>query len=263
MEFTVNNKDMNKLKLSTVGDGIFIYLVCFFISYAFIKSKVVSIASATILSSMISAILTFAFIYYLSKKDRLKSNIANKNQLLKAFNTHLYLLPDKEIVKLISNYLIKIGVAFEVKNSNFYFYRKTILQFHFTPDKTTLSTCINFYKKTPKNYNLVILSCEYDDSVKEFFSDFERIKLYTSNDLYTALENENLLPTLQLPKKDKLTLNSLIGVFLQRKNVKKFFLWGVLLMLFSTVTYYKLFYLILGTSFLLLSAYLKFFIKQN
>ena len=251
---------MNKLKFSTASDGVFIFFLCFFISYGIIKANAFSIATSTLLSACFSALATFIFIALNSQKQKLKEDKLNKIELLTAFNKYLYSLTDKEVITLISNYLDKIGVTYQIKNSNIYFKdKKTLLAFYFTPDKISLSTCLEFYKKSPKNYNLIILCCDYDDKIIDFFKDFERVKIETTNHLYTALEDKNLLPTLKVIKKEKIPFKRLIARFLRRENVKKFFIWGAMLTLFSTISYYKLFYVFMGAIFLILSAYLKFF----
>lgn len=251
---------MNKLKLSIALDGAFIFGISFFIYYAIVKQNIYSIISATIFSVTLSSLTAFLFILISSYKNRKKVDTAIENEKVTAFSNRLYLLKDSEVVLLISSYLNKVGKPYEVKKSAFYFKdKKVALYFDFTPDKTTLSTAIRFYKQTPKGYKTAILCCEYNAGVKEFFSEIDSVSIYTAYDLYSALNSEKLLPDYPVKEKKAFSVNKLIGRFLRRENVKKFFLWGAVLTLFSTVTYYKFFYAFLGTVFLLIAVYLKFF----
>ena len=255
---------MNKLKFSIAFDGLFIFGISFFIFYALVKQKIYSVWSATLLSAFLSALVALFYIIIASYKQRKKVDIEQDNQNFQAFKRYLYFLQTDKIIKLISDYLDKTGKPYEVKKSAFCFKKeKTVLFYDFTPDLTTLTTCIEFYKKTPKSYKTAILSCGYDDKVKEFFAPFEKVQLYLANDLYTSLKLHDLLPNIELPKKQKFEFNKLIARFLRKENVKKFFLWGAVLTLFSTITYYKVFYALLGTAFLLIAVYLKFFIKEK
>ena len=183
--------------------------------------------------------------------------------MITALNKHLFLLKDSEIIKLISSYLDKQNYKFEVKNNAFYFNdNKVVLYYNYAPEDLSLTKAVEFYKNTPKNYKTVVLAPSYDKKVKEFFSGNLEVSFFETDSLYTALKNKNLLPLLTLEKKEKITIKKLISHFLQRKHVKKFFLYGALLLLFSTVSYYKFFYLIIGTSFLITATYLKFFAKN-
>ena len=251
---------MNKLKLSIALDGAFIFGISFFIYYAVVKQNIYSVISATIFSVTLSSLTAFLFIVISSYRNRKKVDSAIENDKIIAFSNYLYLLKDSEIISLISSYLNKLGKSYEVKKSAFYFKdNKVVLYFDFTPDKTTLSSAIRFYKQTPKGYKTAILCCEYNLGVKEFFSEIDSVSFYTVFDLYSALNSEELLPNYPVKEKKIFSVNKLISRFLRRENVKKFFLWGAVLTLFSTVTYYKFFYAVLGTVFLLIAVYLKFF----
>lgn len=254
---------MRKLKLSIALDGLFIFSISFFIFYALIKPKIISVWSATGVSVILSAITCFLFMLFLYNKQKLKGEKEDKTVMVNAFNKHLYLLKNSKIIKLISTYLDSANYKFEVKNNAFYFKdNKVVLYYNFTPDELSLTKAIELYKSTPKNYKTIVLASSYDKKVKEFFKGFIDVSFYETSELYSSLESSNLLPPLSIDKKEKITFNKLISHFLQRKNVKKFFLYGALLLLFSTITYYKFFYLIIGTTFLITATYLKFFAKN-
>lgn len=255
---------MRKLKLSIALDGLFVFGISFFIFYAIVKPKILSVFTATGVSVVLSALVSFLFMLVISHKQKLKGDKEDRLNMIDALNNYLYLLKDSEIIKLISSYLDTINQAFEVKKSAFYFKEnKSVLYFNFSPDELSLTNALEFYKKTPKSYKLVILASNYDKKVLEFFADFKEVSLYKTSDLYIALEEKNLLPKLTVKNRQKITFNKLIAHFLQRKNVKKFFIYGALLLLFSTVTYYKFFYVFVGTLFLITATYLKFFANEK
>ena len=254
---------MRKLKLSIALDGFFIFSICFFIFYALIKPSAKSIWLATGFSVILSAIACFLFMTFLFYINKLKGDKQENINLINSFDKHLFLLKDSEIIKLISSYLDKLNYKFEVKNNAFYFNEnKAVLYFSFTPDELSLTKAVEFYKNTPKGYNTAIIAPSYNKKLQEFFTGFLDISFYQTSDLYSALNSSNLLPPLSIDKKKKATINQLISRFLKRKNIKKFFLYGAILLLFSTITYYKIFYLIIGTGFLITATYLKFFAKN-
>ncbi len=254
---------MRKLKLSIALDGLFVFGISFFIFYALVKPKILSVFTATGVSVVLSALVSFLFMLVISYKQKLNGDKQDRINMIDALNNQLYLSKDSEIVNLISSYLEKVNYNFEVKKSAFYFKEsKAVLYFYFTPDELSLTKTLEFYKKTPKGYKTVVLASNYDNKVKEFFTDLKDVSLYKTSDFYVALEEKNLLPKLTVKGKQKITFNKLIAHFLQKKNVKKFFIYGALLLLFSTISYYKFFYALIGTIFLITATYLKFFAKN-
>ena len=103
----------------------------------------------------------------------------------------------------------------------------------------------------------MFISNDYNLSIKDFFANFDRVTLYNGKDFYLALKEENLIdvPLEESPKKIKIRLNQI----LKRENSKKFLLWGSVLLVFSTLAFYKWLYLVVGTIFLMLSLITRFF----
>lgn len=250
---------MKKLRLSTFFDGIFVFLLSFFVFYSLLKGGVRKISVTLILSVTISSVITFLFCYFLEryfeKKDVLLSDKKRYDEFLK----YLYFSSDKEVLSLIKNYYQKSTYKAIIKSGSVFVEEKNFMVFYsFTPKKTDANTILSSYKKTPKAVNLVFIANDYEDSVFNFFKGFGRIKLYTAKDLYLELLERNLLPSLDiLPKKKKVKIP--LKMVFRRENSKKFFMWGAVFLLFSTVTYYRWFYLILGGIFLTISSYLRFF----
>ncbi len=250
---------MKKLRLSTFFDGIFVFFLSFFIFYSLLKGGIEKISVTLILSVIISSSITFLFCYFLEKHFERKDVLLSDKKHYDEFLKYLYFSSDKEILSLIKNYYQKSTYKAVIKSGGVYIEEKNFIVFYsFTPKKTDVQTILSAYKKTPKSVNTVFIANEFEDSVFSFFSGFGRIKLYTAKDLYLSLLEYKLLPSLDLLPKKKKVKFPLKTVF-RRENSKKFFIWGAVFLLFSTVTYYRWFYLILGGIFLTISSYLRFF----
>ncbi len=249
---------MKKLKLSTFFDGIFIFIISFFMFYALIKGSVKSIALTTFLSILFSSTITFLFALIsekvLSKKD---VEIKDKKEF-EIFINSLFFAERKNVKKLIKAYYEKKNFTVMDKKDYLSIENENVaVFFEFTPEKIKESAIINAYKKTPKGYKTVFISNDYDLSVRDFFIKFDRVTLYNGKDFYLALKEEKLLdiPVKNEPKKFKIPFKQI----LKRENSKKFLLWGSCLLVFSTLTFYKWLYLTLGTIFLMLSLITRFF----
>lgn len=250
---------MKKLKLSTFLDGAFIFSLSFFVSYALLKGIIKGIMLTALLSIALSCALTFLFCYFLDKKQNQKDVLLKDKKEFENFLKTLYFYSDSEAGKLVKNYYTSIDIKGVSKNG--YLALEEVnswVFFSFTPEKTRLNAVLNAYKKTPKGVSLIFISNDYDSQVYEFFSGFERVKLYNGKEFYLSLKEKNLLPELKTDIKKPRAKLLFKEIFI-RENSKKFFIWGATFTLFSTVTYFKWFYLILGGIFLGISAYLRFF----
>ncbi|MBQ3234647.1 MAG: magnesium transporter [Clostridia bacterium] len=251
---------MRKLRLSTFFDGIFVFLLSFFLAYALIKGGIKKIAPTVILSVIISAVITFAFCLIMEKRGLNRDVLLKDKQEYDRFLRFLYFCSDGEILRLIKAYYSALDLKSVIKGKGVLIEEnKSLTFFSFTPEKTDLKTILSAYKKTPKGYATHFIASEYDGSVYEFFKTFEKVKLFNGKDFYLCLKEHGLIPEkvyeIQTKKKVKIPLKQVF----KRENSKRFFAFGAIFLLFSTITYYKWFYLILGTAFLIISCYLRFF----
>lgn len=256
---------MLKPKLSFFIDGVFIFFITFFISYAFSKPIIKSIALTTSSAIFFSSIVTVTIILLLQKLEG-KRTLSKTDQVnFELFLNYLYLQDDKTVKDLIFKHystlynhveITENGVLIKDKNAKIFF--------DFTPEKTPLKTIINAYKNTPKNYVTVFISKELDDNAVKFFSGMEkRVVLYSSKDFYVSLKSSNNLPKLSISPNKKQNIFKLIVSSLKRENAKKFLIWGGVLTIISTFTFYGYLYLFLGISFLIIATVLRFFTKKS
>ena len=253
---------MKKLKLSTFFDGIFIFILAFFVFYALLKGVAKSVVITTFLSVIFSSTITFLFALISERVlDKRDVKLKDKKEF-EIFINSLYFAEHKSVKKLIKAYYEKKGILSVDKKEYLLLEQSQIAVFYeFKPEKIKESTIINAYKKTPKGYKTVFIASDYDLSVRDFFINFDRVTLYNGKDFYLALKEENLLDVTvkDQPKKLKIPLKQI----LRRENSKKFLLWGSVLLVFSTLAYYKWLYLTTGTVFLLLSLFTRFYCKPK
>ena len=254
---------MKNIKISFLLDALFLFIAVFFVFYAFIKSLVKSIFLSTLLTVLICLVITSIYTVISIKKHGKKAVIDGDEKQFNAFLKTLSLSPDKETFALIKSYYesvgeepIKSGDKIKLKN------RKDEVFFDFTPNGATLKSVLTAYKNTSKGYKLVFIAIDYDVNAVNYFKGFEnRVSLLNAKTLYLSLKEKNLLPNLNLEEVKKPTLYERFSSVFKREKAPVFLAWGGALLLFSTVSYYKALYVIVGGAFIIFSLFIRFFAK--
>ncbi|MBO7213934.1 MAG: hypothetical protein J6V66_00400 [Clostridia bacterium] len=251
---------MKKLKLSTVFDGAFVFFISFFILYAMLKGLLVKIFLTMIVSTILSGFITFLFCVLMEKKISKKDILLKDKKDYDNFLKTLYFYSNSEVLKVIKSYYNNLGYKGIIKGNAYVIDEKKLyINFTFTPEKVALKTILSAYKKTPKGYDTVFIANEYDTYALEFFKGYEKVKLFSAKDFYLRLKEKELLPKRDLEEVKKVKIKYNFKSVFKRENSKKFLTWGIVFLLFSTVTFYKWFYAGIGVVFLIISSYLRFF----
>lgn len=255
---------MAKIKLSTLIDGAFIFFSSFFVFYALLKTPLQKIFLTTFVSLLISFIITFLFILYLNNKNSKNDLLKQDEETLFAFKKYLLLSPNETILSLVNDYY-KIEFNQTKIHNDFIFINEinSFVTFDFLSKKIELSSVLLAFKKIDKNSKLIFISNEFSSDVSAFILDNSLpIELVTLKDFFARLKTKDLLPPLEITKTKKPQLKTIVFNALKRENSKKFLILGGVLLLFSTLTYYKAFYTIIGILFVFISLYLRFFINE-
>ena len=251
---------MKNFKLSISNDLFFSFIAIFCVFYAiFIKNGLKFYISA-ILSAMLSLVFSFVlaivFIKIFNKKTLLSFNEKEKVSL----TNYLTFLPRKKLLEFLMSAFKNDGLFLEIFNNGLLCKDKKVFIYPiFNGGDTTKQNVVNAYLKKEDN-RLVIISGSYESKVTEISSIVTDITFYDINDLYITLKNINAMPKIDTPiiNKKKRLITTLKGLF-NKKHAKILFISGIVTLLFSTLTYFKSYYIIVGSVFLVLSAVCKFF----
>lgn len=253
---------MKKIKLSFIGDALFLFLTAFVFFYGTLKPKIIKPVLTAVVSALLSSVLTILYtafsVYRYGKKYLLKSE---EDRYL-AFSNYLSFASGEELDGVIISYFSKgYDISLSPRRKGLFSSDKKVCVFYdFNPDGATKQSVLTAYKKTSTAYTLIFIATSYDAGVSNFFAPLsKRIKLYTAKDLYLSLKKYNLLPSITKTKPEKKSLEKLLKPVLRREKSIKFALWGCLIILTSTISYYKTLYLIVGGAFLIFSCYLRLF----
>ncbi|MBR6736984.1 MAG: hypothetical protein IKL82_01295 [Clostridia bacterium] len=256
---------MKNIKISFFIDALFIFTATFFVFYAIVKSLVKSVFLSTVITIFICLLVSGLYTAFSIYKHGKKAILSNNEKEFKAFEKTLALLSDASALSLLKSLyekrgeeVVKQGKKLKIKG------KKEEVYFDFSPCSASLKTVINAYKKTPANYTTTFIAKDFDVSALSYFNGLEkRVKLITLSELYNALKKEKLLPEITHSEPKKKTLKELIEPSLKRENAVKFLIWGGVLILFSTVTYFGGVYLFLGCALIIFALFLRFFARKS
>lgn len=255
-------KQLNmQTKLAKLSDSIFKYLIFFTISFIWCTTKTHNIKICAIVSIIISAILCFISTKIFYIKQNKKTLKLNEENLIKNISTQLKFYTTPELI----NYFYNV-ISFS--NPNTTKTKQHILvngHTHVVPVFNTNLTAEDYFKifKIYKNKQCIILTNTLSPNLNELLSQLEpnNIKILTINDVYFKLiKPTSIMPTNTVKQKsvEKIKFKKLLEIALNKRNSKKYFLYGVLLMFLSFIYKHTIYYQIMGTILMLLSLFAHF-----
>ena len=257
---------MKSIKLSIIIDIFFIFISSLFFFYAIILYSGNSFTVSIIISTLIAIILSMLYIIISSVKKSAKENKTLYDEEILNFNYTLIFMSNEEINKLILNLLNKNKVKHnKTENSICLTEEKYELFTLISPEPINSLNLLEVYNKTQKEYTPVVLCIELSKSAEEFINKtLLNIKQYKTNVFYEHLKKENLLPSLiSLKNKSTKNFKLLFSKLYNRKNAKKFLFTGVILIIMSFFTFYPIYYIVLGSTLMILAVVIRLFAKAN
>lgn len=253
-----------KFSLSSLTDSIFTLIVTFILSFLTLNyffSRSLAIVFSGILSLLFS-ILTFKVINDKKIKFRLsKKESEDLNKIISQLNLSTPL----EQLSLFDKALKKDGYSLENKNSFLYLPEKKIAIFlNFKFDSTTKTDIVKAFNLVNKADKIYILAENFSKEIEDFASRFDgRINLISANKIYHFLVKTEVFPKtkIELKTSKKVKFSDLI-VLLDKKKAKTHLGLGVIFLTLSYFVPIKLYYIIFGCSFLILSLFCRLFGRE-
>lgn len=250
---------MNKIKFYLLIDSFFIFFSLFFTLFAILKYN--RLKYALLLSGILSAILTCGFAVIIIIRNDKKTNAHTQKELIKALANHLAFLSDSEVLNLFLKYYSIFFKDAKIEENKIVIKKiKTCIFPIFTLEKITTKEVINAYKQTKKGYKTKVLFNGCTSEVYLLSTHLKiRIELFDINSIFFALKEQNLLPNLEIIKQNKIKILPILKNLLKKQKAGKFLLFGILTLLFSTITFFPLYYIIVGCALIIIAIILKFF----
>lgn len=255
---------MKKLSSIITVDGAFIFFTAFLLLYTLFKPLIKSVWGTTLTVTLLASVVTFLLIFYIDYLERKKGVKILSDENYLAFLKYLYLSDKETAVSIVKTYYERQNLTFEDKNLYFLVNNNLAVFYNFSIEKLNAGKIIHYYKLTPKNLKTVVLTCNEEIEITKTLNDLNLdIKIVTAKEIFYLLEKENALPILDNFKSKKRKLKINLKDVLKQENANKFLLWGTVFIAFSWITYFKVFYLLVGATFLITALYLRFFKKST
>ena len=251
---------MLKFKISLISDSLFIifssFLICFTISFYFLKSNVNAIFVSVPFSIVV---FCFYMIIYKKKKGKLAVKREDEESFLKCVNALCLASREKALTtvfktleKLDKNpILTSQGI---VCGNDFYFVR-------FSYDPITTDGIIKAYKKTPKSKNLIYVAINFSNEASTFADGFfNKIRLVPLSQFFPFMKTAGTIPNGGfIPTIKKIGLVNLLKGTFNKSKSKTIALYGSFLLIMSRFVFFPIWYIISGSLFLLYAITAKFF----
>ena len=248
-----------KNKLAFISDVLFLGFIFFILSLV-IFNFLLPYPFSIVNSGFISVIASLLF--YLRQGAKRKSQLVNKleQKELALLMSELNFSDRQEQNELIENALKKAGYLTERKKGAVFIKDKNaVIICRFSFAKVSKADVVRAYNLITKTQTAYILAESFDLELLSFAQRFDqRVVLVDGAKIYTFLKEHHSLPKNYkykgfFEKKTKASFKPL----LDRKKSKTFFVFGLLLLLFSYISPLKLYYIVCGCVFLIYSLVLR------
>ena len=254
-----------KITLSIIVDTLFSAFIAFVLSFIvlfYFMPRTFAIAYAVLLALLFSLVV---FKYLFDKKSKVNSN-KKSIRLFENAIIQLNLYSKEEQILVLSKLLNKLDHKFTKTKDFLILENKSVAIFPlFSFDKITKTHIVKVFNSVNANFVSYILSAEYSQEIIDFANRFNgKIQLVDGKAFFSALFAHDILPKekINFAPNQKLSLKSFLNLFDKRQK-NKLFLIGLAFMIMSFFAPFKLYYLICGSIFLILSLFCRLFGKEK
>ena len=253
---------MNNKIIPFVSDCIFVFLGA--ASVSFVALRFYSGLTASIILSAVFAALSET-IFVLLRKRRTRNYILKTKDAEKAEKAmfSLCVFKEDELNEFFSSFLKKMQIPFFSENGVIVLPESNAeLHFKFTFASVTENEIIEEYKKTAKGRNVLVCGKSFSEETISLAKKFGgRIILADGGALYSVMKRFEFFPpeSKNFVCAKKKNVSSLFANFFSRKNAGRFLLYGILLELFGSLSFYPVYYSVSGGIFIILSLSVFFF----
>ncbi len=254
---------MKALRLPIILDTFFIFFISLFFFYALFLYGVGGYALSLFLSSVISTLISSAFIVFSSIKGDLKNAKEEEKQNLKNFNYNLYFLNKQEILEILKEYYLKEEKSVKLTENYLEIEKESIIVPIIQPEEINISDIIWCVNNTENYLKRIVVGVNFNKNCQEFIDDIGlNVELISSEEIYLMLKNKDIsVNKIDINPKPKNKLSKYFKKVFTKKQYKRFLSAGIVITLSSFFSFYPVYYLIFGGLLIFLGVYLKIFKK--
>jgi hypothetical protein len=253
-------------RLAKLSNKIFTYFIFFLIAFIwsniYLKNIIVCFIFSIFIATVLSLIV-FKIFNIKTTKSQQKTNLANKLNLT---ITNLIFSSKSEQINYFFN-VIKFSNETAIKTEDYIKLNNSIIIPLFNYELTT-AEFIETYLKYKNTKQLIILTNKLCSNLETLLNklNLENLKILCATDtFYKIINPTEIYPPnkVQLKTKPIIKFKELLYVAFNKQNAKRYFASGIILMLFSFVYTFSLYYQIVATILFLFSLFSHFNTRFN
>ena len=248
---------MKKLAISVLFDTAFAICVTFIILFVIFYYYLP--VNYSFIFSIIFAIFVGIFTFTRLKDKRIKSVYKKDEEKLKdKLITQLcFMTTQKQLTELSKAYMLT-GAKIHRLPNGIVIDNKSVIVPLFTFNVVTPQDLLDVKRKVKSNLPITVFGVNFDDSAKNFALKLD-ITLKTENDAYELFKSANYYPEIKIElNTSKQSVKLLLREFLSKRNVKNYFLTGIMLLILAFFTPFKFYYVLFGCILLVFAVFVKF-----
>lgn len=248
---------MKKLAISVLFDTAFAicvtFIVLFVIFYYYLP------LSYSFVFAIIFACIVGIFTFYRLKSKRIKAGYKKDEQQLKdKIITQLCFMPAQKQLTEISKAYMLTGAKLNRLPNGIVVDNKMVIVPFFTFNVVTQQDLLDIKRKVKSNLPITVFGVNFDDSAKNFALKLN-VTLKTETDVYELFKSVNYYPEIKIElNSSKQSVKLLLREFLSKRNVKNYFLTGIMLLILAFFTPFKFYYVSFGCVLLIFAIFVKF-----
>lgn len=249
--------------IAFILDGLFVFIGGFILSFC-VLYYLIPYPYSIIVSLSLSGLLLVLALKILNSKQN-KTNLFRKDKKLYTDTIiRLNLMDEQKLIELFQNAVCPNATIKPLSRGFLCEQTDTAYLISFGFNKVKKSDVVRAFN-LPNAKKAVFFAENFEKEVIDFASRFNgKITLYDGKDCFNFLKEKELLPTEDFSQYYSQNAKPIFKKqILDKKNAKKFLLFGVVFSFFSFLVPYKLYYLICGGLMISFSLYLKLFGKSQ
>ncbi len=247
--------------IDTLFSSFIAFLLCFILANCFID-RIIAI-SLSITLGAVFGVFVFSVLFKKKFKSRIKGQ--QKKEKEQMVNTLNFLSKEKQI-ELLTKAVKKEGEKAEKQKGAIFIHDKKIALFiKFNFDGISKTDIVRIFNSIKSDYIAYVFCTPPTSDVQNFAERFDgRIKLVNEVETYKFLKKHDELPDGDFPleKRNKATLSSFKNL-IKKSKAKSHFWLGFVFICTSYFVPIKLYYVIFGCIFLILSLFCRLFGKPD
>lgn len=254
-----------KFSLAVLLDTIFSAFVTFIICFILLNYFLSRLIAITISACLCALFALLVFKYLSNNRAKIKLSATDrKNKKIMTASLNLYTQTEQN--DLFERAIKKHDLKVERKKGALLIKDQKIAVFPlFKFDGVSKTDIVKIFNSVNSDYLIYIFSENFSPEIKQFADRFDgRINTVNQDETYIFLSELNLLPKQKINLNDDKKLNlSAFKNLIKKSRAKSHFLFGIIFLLSSYFSPFKLYYIIFGCTFLFLSLFCTLFGKNN